>query len=668
MDIPIHRTLVLRIDAKTPLREMTASLMERFGTRRSVLAGAAYFTGFPVIEAIVDGLLVLHLAVAKKRELVLVSSHQLMGEVAPSVDRLVQAGIVLVHGSGIRAARAFENRVIRPCLYGDDPEWRIRSAKFFAELVRTAREAGDRWAAEMHALDKLAEGSARLAGMRLSHSVIMQSQQVVAWLKPDGRLGRQHPSSAHCEDHPDQISKYCDQLTGMDQYLAERRDRLEMLNSLPFDLCRLPEDVLSTDEMARMHRTVTIEFGWMIPALVLAMVNFDERRQYMTIAEWSVAVRKRDSWTDDEIVDSVMRYLVETRKWRVGRWCFLMKKFLREYLIHQFRAVASHLGVKMMQESLMQVSLEALEYDPRSALAIARGEEFDPAQSIEGIPERDRKWHYVYIVVPAMPWETITLDVFQEIVARGNIPVDCLVGDLERMPKDRRVACVDWLLGSIHVTERAVAELVHLGHYEPDLEFMVRRPDLLPEDCLAPLIGQCFEEHNKSARELLRPGDILKAIQRLTIKREFENILTAREYRREISSMFDEWLDKAGPSGYWEVFIAFRDRAKAAGLWNQIVVGADARIRFSSYGSGFEGSYMPPWGHWAEDTGLNDPLSTLDVEREDLVLDIYAMHDELGTFSWLHEGNPDRVKLVKEYDARREAYYRRHGYPAIDND
>ena len=666
MDIPRHRALVLRTDSKTPLREMTATLIERFGKRRSVMAGAAYFEGFPVVEAIVDGLFVVQLAVARKAGLVLTSASQMLDEVAPGVDRLVQAGIILVHGSGAAAALAFEERVIKPCFFAESPEWRIYSAKFFAELTRTARETAERWSGEVGALSRLNHGNVRLAGMALSDDLSIANEQTVAWLLPTSACAGRHPDSALGEDNPDRIRSYCKGLSTITDEMAADRDRFDMLTSLPFDLGRLPDDVLAGDELARLARTVNIRHGWMVPALVLAMVDFGANRQFMTIKEWSQAILSRDEWTDDDIVDTVIRYLVQTRRWRIGRWRAEMESFLRMDLIPHFRSISNQIGARLVQEVLMKVSFDALEYTPASALAIAMGEEFDVVQDTQGVDEAERRLHYSLMVVPTMPWEQITLEVFQEIVMRSNIPIDILVLDIDRMPVAIRRACVEWLIGSIHVTEAVVLALQEHSHYKPDLELMVRRPNLVPERSLLSLTGQCFEEANRQARDLVKPRELLVAIQRISLASEFEHLLTAREYRREFSSMVDEWFGRAGPDGYWNMFVAFRDRAIKAKLWNQIVVGIDARMRASNYGPGTISDYTPPWGDYAEGTGLNDPLAILGTDSYDFVADVYANYDEIAAFSWLHEGNPEREKLVDEYRANRKAYYRRHGYTAID--
>lgn len=257
--------------ASTPFEGFMAELDRRYSASAATMASSAQWTAFPYERIVADGLWLVFVRVAEKLGHRIATPNDVLKDIAPRVNRVLNGAFSLVYPSLKTAADDFDARVA----HGSDQI--IESAKFFAELIKASHDMADRILRINRKLIRI--GPVRRIG---EESITYLGDSVLDSLS----------------SHPDEaaVLRIEFPLLDAEPYQGANQLRKELLRllrftdalmELPIHLERLPQEVTFSSASIASH--------WISTQVLLAMLATPSDREHLTGAEYHIGMRKLHS-------------------------------------------------------------------------------------------------------------------------------------------------------------------------------------------------------------------------------------------------------------------------------------------------------------------------------------------------------------------------------------
>lgn len=668
--IPPNRRLVcvadlVTDDTDTPLGVMIRILLNRYGYRVPVLYGEGFLTGFPVLEAVADGMLLVMYAVSTRQlDEPIRSSREVTSVWAPRFDRVFQTGLLLVHKTPERAALAFERDVIAPVLTGAQADWSRPSAAFFAALLKEARvlrEAIESLGAELH---RLLTGDKRLIGGNVCESLLLNNDLHRQWLdvRASVSFGRQvfaRPTSTRSVRHED-VPVF---MRGRQSALKRECTVIRALLQLPFQLGDLPESVLDR------HTIISYGAGHVYPRWVetqiwLALTDAPVAQQHLTMALYAQAQEVFHDEDDRAVCERFFARMIARGAAFDAHTRAILEGLVRQQIEHM-RAYRSRLDPLLQDSLYLEMDLGQMEMDGKDALEIAMGEAPDLIAE-HAMSRQERCDTYDQGILSKVDFRTLTAEDVRTMIERSNIPVDLIARRMFEMPEPEWREVVDWMLTEQHLTRRALEYLAEADMLTVDVRFLVHAPELVPSVRRSALVSEALHLNDGSHRFLergLTHGAVLIAMERLS-DGELEALCETPTDRMALVTFVDSVLEYREGSTMNALF-RLRRRLHAMGLWDLVALAYDVLEREGEYAddrsTGGETRSLDGMMRRWDDLGPEASSHTLVnlFERPEQARHAYTSYTEDDVAAWLFAGQSNRKKRLRAYRASREAYYAR---------
>ncbi len=665
--------------AVTLFGQFFAALASKQPKEQRVLAGSAAWSGLPLEEIVFDGLWAVMGAVADRYRFPFVTDRDIWEGVAPRVNRLVSAGLLLSYSTMDEAAIDFWKEVcseIASKLKGLPPDqgflpqslWQQASMRFFARLFKRARDEGERIRA-LHA--------SLIAINQLRHDKIYVSYLVEGDLGLDGYL--YYAELVDPTYDPMNESRRPKEKLSLGEVAAE----MECLKVRLTDLARLPVRIRGVRDLAHYAGSLTcnIEHTWIETQLLLAAGHGPDVEEVDIALYMAYREQLRDQAPEEVIATFWAR--MEARGASFSK---ASRERMHEHLLGRINAIKARpldpSLVSMDVFAYVNLSLE-MQLTPYMALECASGDDyrhvklFEPAQRVRFMHES---------VAPRLQWEALSEYSLQKIVQARLLSTADLVTGLLRVP-DRPLATslVAFLLrnyktiGTDEMERLLTADLVSFT-----VDLAIDHFEDMTDARLLAVIPTLIHEASQYTR-----GDRTKAVRAaetfvqsvLRLREQIIPVVTSLEVRAELYDVIFDFLVDPGARGNHLPSLTkhrFNEFCKALTyeVWWMFLLMIEIHFREPIYaGKGKEadpGLDDVPLAPWQELGSVDSEKAlslveaelhlTTDVPSEERLLrkrfkSFVTSHDEDEVFSWYHLGRPDLAQRLVTYRANRAQYY-----------
>lgn len=643
-----------------PFLQFVTGLYGERADAATTMAGSARWSAFPIEHAIADGLWPVLLRVAEKVGHTMVTERQVVEDIAPRVNHLVNAGLALVYPSIDVACAAFAREVIGPVyaasrgMSGSDSGmlqavWQRPVAKFFATLIKTAQDYGDEIGRTLALIYHENSADEDRDITFIDSGVLLKFN----WLQPFLQLeGNQVASPPKAWGDPYQF------LRDASRELDQLRARQVALKSLPLRLSTLPNDMTSF--------VASVDYPWIRTQLLLAAADLPDREHVLgnEFTQATQAVVTRD---EDVIIASFFQRMT-TRGMTVDAAA-------REHLDAMARdalatlkpglARKTTLDLELLSSLFMMIRPEHLTFDRDTALRVALGTERITDGLLEPMSEAAREKYWRTHVMPVIVWKTLTVDDMHDMVSNGPIPLPVLAEGIAKMNVKERKQAVEWLLQSNVLSKSIVAYWIEQGVIRPTADFLALHYRKVPEKLLGRYLPELLQEMDgeTSAATVLSPSLVLSLFACVSdrVARAIVDDPTVREplVKHVITEIVDP--DYRASRGITKADHAQFVTQIGADRWYRLALFVEISIREEEYVRGSEqgaGETTPRWdnllGRLASLHNLPKWLG-LSGKRAQHILRAYAEDD---VFSWLYAGREDLPERLATYRAARKRYYK----------
>lgn len=643
------------VEATSPFGAWMEILQHRLGDDVETLQGT--FRAFPLVAVVVDGLQLVCRAIASRHEHALTSADQVRMEVLPHVNRLVNTGLVLAYPSIEEAVDAFEQRVMLPILHGNK-EWAMLSAKYFAALVKTAREAGEQLARFERDIEELERSTARLAGAQLLEREqlhrLAEDAEYLAFTPSARATGGLHEDASEL-----MIAERIAKSLAM---MADLRARRDAVLTLSFDLRPLREEVKL---IARGSTNASVEQQWMETQLWLALLGAPSAAQHITYPELVSALPMREGVSDDELVERFFARMQARGATLSTEARVVLERRVRQRTISRLRGRPAMVSSRGAQEIFLRVSMddlvashdmafEALVGDARritelmDSAAIDRvGGELTEDELYEGLLDR-------------VNWEILSFVQIRDLVARGKVKLSQLIERFDVMDKSILRKLARWLLKTDRLTLNVATVLEHDMLLEVNMKFFLEHTEITPMALRAELFRAVlygFATHDADVARVphAKLVDVMASVPALALL-----VLADEESERERWVEFVYNLATSADVKAHGKVEAMRD-ALGFEAFARFVLADEVRMRFERYTVERSDDdwdvYEPPWGMWKRYNLLTNPVELFGSERA--ADEAYETFSELDILAWYVRCPAVGDKFADAYVTARQRYERR---------
>ena len=644
------------VEATSPFGAWMEILRRRLGDDVETLEGT--FTRFPLVPIVIDGLLLIVRAVSARCELSLSSADQVRLEVMPYVNRLVNTGLVLAYPSMEEAVDAFEHTVVQPILHGNT-EWAKLAAKYFAALVKRAREEGERLACFERDMEELERSTARFAGAKLLDDecmhLLVQDAEWLAWhgmgmhRAGDGFLGASEEYVAAC------VQKALFALHDLER-------RAQALLALPFDLRPLRREIKSIE---RGSSVPSIEQHWVETQLWLVLLEAPPSAQIISYAELLEAMPLRSGVSDDELVERFFARM-EARGARLAQpHRDVLERRLRQRVIPTLRARPDTVSVKVAQEIFLNVSIDDLVRTHESALLALQGDatsildlldQLAVRQLKEGLEESDLRAE----LLNRVDWKLLSAAQIQRLVVRKTMSEEYLVSNWAWMNVQDVRRVVRWMIQTERLSLQAATVFAYDQILEVDLRFYIEHTNITPIAARADLFRGVlygFETGDSDVSSLSHGKLVDLAVS--VPEAELRALVEEENDRERWIAFVDNLITSADMKAHGKDAV-LRD-ALGVEAFARLVLAEELRMRYTRYtvkrGEDDFGVYEPPWGMWKDYDLLSKPAELFGSERA--ADEAYETFPETDALHWYVQCPSVGDAFGGKYWVAREKYYRR---------
>ena len=658
--VPLRKEEGVSDTALAPFEQFVAGLYERRMDDAVTMAGSARWSAFPIEHAIADGLWPVLLRVAEKLGRGILTERQVVQDIAPRVDRLVNAGLVLVYPSIDGACSAFLREVIDPIYAANrgksgsasdmlQDAWQRPVAKFFATLIRAAQGYGDeigRMLALLHK-DNIADVNSGITF--IDSSTVLKFEL----LRPFLRLESDSATLPSYEEG------------GPYQFLRDALRKLEQIRThqvalmrLPLRLHALPSELTSVAS--------SVDYPWIRTQLLLAAADLPDR-EYLLGDEFVYAAEAVGARDDNVIVASFFKRMTARGMVTDTALGTHLGALVLDHLFSLKRAFNKEvtLDFEFLATLFMVVKPEHLTFDRDTAIHVALGTEIVTENLLESMSASAQVDYWRRHVMPAIVWETLTIDDVQAMASRGPLPLSLLAEGVAKMDPEKRARAVEWLLEADIMPSDAIVYLIEQGVITPTTDFLASHYRKVPAKLLAEYLSAVLEAVGGETR-------MAAALSPAVMLSMFDHIP-----HRDARKMVDNPWVREPLVAHVMTEIVDPDHRVACGItkakheqfvrqigkdrWYHLVLALEISMREEEYVGGSErelGVIMARWddlpGRLVASHNLPGWLG-LKPKRAQKVLRTHAEDD---MFAWLYAAREDLPTRLAAYRAARDRYYK----------
>lgn len=643
------------VKATSPFGAWMEILQRRLGDDVETLQGT--FSAFPLVAVVVDGLQLVCRAVASRHEHTITSADQARLDVLPHVNCLVNTGLVLAYPSIEEAADAFERTVIQPVLNGN-MDWAMLCAKYFAALVKMAREAGERLARFERDLVELERTEARLAGAQLLESkqlhLLARDAEYLAFT-PSVRA-----KGGSLTDASELFITEC--IVKALATMADLRARRDAVLALPFDLRPLRTEV---ELIGRSSTSASVEQHWMETQLWLALLSAPPSAQHITYPELVSALPMREGVSDDELVERFFARMVLRGATLSTEARVVLERRVRQRTIPTLRGRPAIVSSREAQEMFLRVSIDDLVATHNMAFEALVGDarritELMERAALDRIGGQLEEKELYEGLLDRVNWEILSFAQIRALFARGKVKVSQLIERFDVMDKSVLRRLARWLLKTDRLTLNAATVLEYSMMLEVDMNFFLEHTEITPLSLRAELFRAVlygFETHDADVARMphAKLVDVMASVPALELL-----VLADEESERERWVEFVYNLVTSADVKAHSKVAAMRD-ALGFEAFARFVLADEVRMRFERYTVERSDDdwdvYEPPWGMWKRYNLLTNPVELFGSERA--ADEAYETFSEANIAEWYARCPAVGTKFADNYADARQRYERR---------
>jgi len=618
-----------------------------------VLSGGGSLNDMPIDAVIASGLWVIIQKVAQLIGMDL-TTQSVVEKVSARVDRLVSAGILLVHGSAEEAAKAFDRDVLRQISGTGFPTslqqlGMKHSAQFFATLVKAARDykvSLEESIADIFDANSLPEAPSRPAYYTNITDVMRVWHYFVQVL--DERLAVEFTFDVEGEGRFLKIEKQL-------RSIQLRQNVLSALRYLP-----------KSWPFANFRHGIFVDAQWIGTQIVLAVLRADDDTEILSNSEQLMnGLEALHTLPQSEVVTLTMERLSHRAKRPLNKTQKRhLENFIGEMLYWLLKLSTGSLSAAHTEWVMLSHLTKEWYVDASTALRIAKGEEFLPFGDGNNFSTRART-ALSERVAPAILWESLTLMDFYQIVKENVLPVDSIIDGMKRMPQDLREAAVRRLMKSEEITTELVALLVDSGDVELEPKIIQAHFQLFSLELLEKSAVHLLTLLSKKGKNLdveATSGLLWKIVGRMPPERS-RHLVDALEWRATFCETVDYVIYSSNELVTWADIEAVR-KSLGDELYSLVLLSSELNVRIGGYGekaSQKDEKPMPPWHLMYEEGATLDLrvfFKALGMTAEQAA-DLVNTYSEEYVFRWHYAAHPKLEQEWKKFVRLREKYYRR---------
>ena len=637
----------------SPFGSWMELLQRRLGDDVETMSGT--FTRFPLATVVIDGLLIVHRALAQRYEHLLTSADQVLSEMSPYVNRLVNTGLVLRYGTLKEAADAFEREVMEPILHGD-LTWAVLAAKYFAALVKTAREASEQLDRIERDVEAIERSEARLAGAQLLDSEVLHTLSRYARdlaFRPSRIAGR--GSAAQSDASEAFVAEIIKKKLVM---MEDIQVRVRLMLALPFDLRPVREQVLL---IGRGTTRASVEQHWLETQLWLTLLDAPVSQQLLKYRELVLALSRREGVSDDALVERFFERMIARGATLSASDRDALEARLHHRLIPQLRRRPIQVSNKEAYELFLDVSLDDLVATEEMALEALTGDARQIMVGLEAQALNNPDGLYEGLL-DRVNWEELNFKQIRDLVVRGMVKLSHLVDRFSLLDKGVIKRLAQWMLKQDLLTLNAVTVFENALVLTVDMDFFLAHPEITPLEMREGFArGLLFGYVQKNPTVMAATGLALVRALAAVPEQVLRKIAGDVQERKRFVMFLDHLIYEEKVYDTAE-FVALRDALEPE-LFAFLVLSEEIRMRWTRYTTERSdpdyGVFEPRWGTWRQYDLL--PRLHPAFGSKDVADEAYRLHSEFEVLDWYAEGDRGS-SWAEEYRRVRAAFYRRmHG-------
>ena len=646
--------------ALMPFEQFLVGLCEGRADDTVTMAGSARWSAFPIEHAIADGLWPVLLRVAEKLGRGILTERQVVEDIAPRVDRLVNAGLVIVYPTIDGACAAFLREVIDPVYAasrgksGSDSDmlqavWQRPVAKFFAVLIRVAQNYGNEIERTLTLIrdENSADKYRDITFIDVKRPLDFQS--LVSFLRLESV--RADLSLRPSED-PYQFVR------DASRKLEDLRMRQKALMRLPLRLRTLPDDLIMVG--------ASVDYQWLRTQLLLAAAQLPDR-EYLLGNEFMFSAQAVIAGDADEIVRSFFRRMIARGMSTPEREDTILETIVRDRLtvLKSGMVTSTVLDLELLSSLFVVLKPEHLPFDRETALRVAFGDELVTEGILDSLLASAQVEYWRTHVMPVIVWETLTASDIERMVYRGPLPLRVLVEGVVKMDAEERARAIAWLFEADILTEDTVVYLMGEGMVVLTADFLASHYHKMPSDLLARCLTDVLQktDEDDAIMKAFTPAVLYAVLVRLSesdaravIDHPSTRVPLVKHVLTEIVDP-DYRASRGIATAIHTHFVSLLGNDR----WYRLVFAVEICMREDEYVCGREqgaGEMMPRWNN------LNGRLAIaynlpgwlgVSARRAQQILRAYAEDD---MFAWLYAGRDDLSARLGAYRVARDRYYK----------
>lgn len=642
--------------AHSPFRFFLQDLLKKHAEEAVTNAGHAHWFSFPIQEALADGLWVIMLKTAQKIGLSLDTKMHVLKDIAPRINRMVNAGMILEYGDGHAAAEAFEKDVVAPIMrnMASMPVGQVdllqhvvqlQVAQFFANLIRAAT------AYRKHlqvAIEMLHAGDWHPSGLRVLYETSTQTaEEYVCRLRLEDRDAKWEP--------------VWEQVTNE---LESIKSRIQLQRAF----ARMPakQTAFQVRLQAEGARHLSVEVDWLNTELLLAAANLPNRDFIDVVEDYRRCVKAIRRISADTLVKRFFKRLQASHVNLSGPGATMIEEEVRDR-IESLRSLHPRFAVVSPPNIMYRLDLKDPRLDSHIALDLAIHHERYTLDDEKAPPDEIAGRR----LAAKIRWGELKTEQIRDMAQNSLVPSDEIARGITLMPHEERRRSAKCLMDSFEkkVDVKTLAVLTQTGLVKITPIFIHNNLSRLPRSVLAEALPDVIRRSRDKDDPYAQRQDlerlILRMVNRLSAKQARE-VLDSPALRQPMVTIMEEaYWDDAGRSKHrisHKMFKRFLDRV-GDDLWRRYVLSVELSLRRSTYQATAQevikdDLFLPQWSdleddkeHWfrpSELMGLNpDQVRTL----------IRAKYTEDEIFLWLHADHDTPRKLMAAYHRDRKRYF-----------
>lgn len=669
----------IRQDEPTPFQVFMACLMRRRPEVVTTMAGSAEWGGMPVEEIVAHGLWAVMLRVAETKGLQMGTERQVRDEVAPRVNRLVNAGLAIAYDSPEEAADTFMRNMraavadaIRnvteeqPLSFQETVQ--LSAAQFFAGLIKSARtflnEAGElleniQTSNTIDAFGSPIDGSVNYVdaddGINSASALID-----LIGAEIDLRITERHGFPVDVSD----VANTYEGLRSVVPTLKRRWRDLLLLRRVPLRLARMPKEAKLT--------FAYVENEWVRTQIALAAIDAPDR-DYLAAGEYEIAIRAAKEFGEER----VLRKFTERMRTRGVRPDSDQDRLLAKLALKQVQYVlnaSAQIDENVGNSFFAVIDLESLRLNHQEAYELAIG-----ARKLPGLEKTDHVTAVSKILASSLNWRRINLHKFRQLLVEGSIDERRLLKGIAQMPDADRLPALQLAIERFNLDGSLLGLVLDNGAIEPTVQLAQMYLEYAPPATKPKLIARIAKElldgslddeirvqdinrlilsflylPSDAAASLFMEPELRPAFQRLVLTALFDPYDSAEYGLSEKEVAY--WIDHVGRTTFHKYILCGEMLFRAGAYAGKFNPTKDVELASVC---------LVPWEKMAAAKPphviirLADTLRASQVQVRRIVAD----NPEDDIVAWYYQSDKQAAKRLVDYRKARTAYYDRGGKP-----